>query len=177
MSNWHQVQQKIFSLSKLTEVVQEWQKSGESVVFTNGVFDLLHLGHVNYLARTADLGSKLIIGLNADSSVKQLNKGPARPIKDQDTRAHILASLEFVDAVVIFDQDTPFELVSTLKPNVLVKGGDYDPNETDKTAKTFIVGSDLTRNIGGKVEVIDFVPGHSTTKLEKKIIELNKTAQ
>lgn len=175
MSNWNQTQQKIYSLNKLTVQVEKWQAEGETVVFTNGVFDLLHLGHVNYLARTSDLGSKLIVAINADLSVKQLNKGPARPIKDQETRAHIMASLSFVDAVLIFDQNTPFDIVSALKPNVLVKGGDYNPDETNPNSKSYIVGSDLVRNSGGQVAVIDFVTGHSTTKLEQKIIALNQS--
>ena len=174
MSNLASITDKIVPLDQLVEQVNHWQSNGEKVVFTNGVFDLLHLGHIDYLSKTADCGDKLIIGLNSDESVKRLNKGPARPIKDERTRAHILAALQFVDAVVIFGDDTPFELINKIKPSVLVKGGDYDPNCTDPSDKSYIVGSDIVRNRGGEATVIPFLPGHSTTLLEKKIIEANK---
>lgn len=174
MSNLTLIGNKIKPLNALTTEVKKWQKNGDKVVFTNGVFDLLHLGHIDYLSKTADCGSKLIIGLNSDASVKRLNKGPARPIKDEQTRAFILASLQFVDAVLIFDQDTPFEIIDALQPDVLIKGGDYDPHTSDSASKKYIVGSDIVKQNGGEVKVIAFLPGHSTTTLEQKIISLNK---
>lgn len=169
MQNWKQIQQKIQPLPDWVTYAEACRKQQETLVFTNGVFDLLHLGHIDYLSRAADLGTRLIIGLNSDDSVRRLNKGPARPIKDQQTRAVILASLFFVDGVVIFGEDTPFSVIQALKPDVLVKGGDYDPEEQDPESKRYIVGSKEVRASGGQVKVIDFVPGHSTTRLEQKI--------
>src|ERR1700750_665020 len=112
---------KITGLASLKAMVTNWQNEGKKVVFTNGVFDLLHLGHVTYLAQAAELGDKLVIGLNADSSVKRI-KGEDRPINDQNNRAALLASLFFVDGVVLFEEDTPLDLISALLPDILVKG-------------------------------------------------------
>jgi rfaE bifunctional protein nucleotidyltransferase chain/domain len=165
------IHNKIYSLSDLSQKAQSWKKENLSLVFTNGVFDLLHAGHIDYLAKAADLGNKLIVGVNADSSVKRLNKGPARPIKDQNTRALILASLQFVDAVVIFEEDTPLNCITAVMPHVLVKGGDYDAQCSEPNNKKYIVGSDVVGNNGGSVQVLQFLPGHSTTLLEQKIIE------
>jgi rfaE bifunctional protein nucleotidyltransferase chain/domain len=165
---------KIVSLSELKARVAEWKSLGEKVVFTNGVFDLIHQGHIVYLDEAASQGSKFVIGLNADASVKTLAKGPARPIKDQDSRAIILAAMQFVDAVVIFGDSTPAKLIEEVQPNVLIKGGDYNPDETDSSSKTYIVGRDTVLAIGGSVIVIPFLEGFSTTSIEKKIIELNK---
>lgn len=165
--------QKIMSLTDANEIVYQWKANGEKVVFTNGVFDLLHMGHITYLSDAANLGTKLIIGVNADESVRSLAKGPARPIKDENSRAFILAALEFVDAVVIFNDHTPAKLIDGLVPNVLVKGGDYNPEETDSANKKYIVGRETVLNNGGEVKVIDFLPGHSTTALEQKIIQAN----
>jgi len=155
--------------SDIASVVATWKKTDKTIVFTNGVFDLLHRGHIEYLAQTADFADKLIVALNADSSVKKLNKGDSRPLQDENSRALIIAALDFVAAVVIFNEDTPFELIKTIKPNILVKGGDYDANCTDKSDKKYIVGSDVVKTNGGKVEVIQFVEGYSTTKIEEKI--------
>lgn len=163
----------IYSLPELVEQVGIWKAAGEKIVFTNGVFDLLHLGHISYLSDASDLGTKFIIGLNADASVKTLAKGPARPIKDQESRATILAAMGFVDAVVIFDDSTPSHLIDSLIPNVLVKGGDYNPNEGNPENKKYIVGREVVLENGGQVEVIPFIEGYSTTALEKKIIDLN----
>lgn len=173
MSAYNKLQSKIVNLSQASNLVQAWKETGEKVVFTNGVFDLLHIGHIDYLAKASDLGSKLVIGLNADDSVKRLNKGPARPIKNQETRSVILAALAFVDLVVIFADDTPLHLINTIQPSVLVKGGDYNPNETDENSTKYMVGSKEVRANGGSVEVIQFVPGHSTSRLEEKIIQAN----
>lgn len=166
-------EQKIMGLADAKSAVSQWKTNGEKVVFTNGVFDLLHMGHITYLSDAAQLGTKLIIGVNADESVKSLAKGPARPIKDENSRAFILAALEFVDAVVIFNDHTPSKLIDALVPNVLVKGGDYSPEETDSTNKKYIVGRETVLSNGGEVKVIDFLPGHSTTTLEQKIIQAN----
>lgn len=130
------------------------------MVFTNGCFDLLHLGHLDYLSKARDLGDELIIGLNSTNSVSNL-KGPNRPINDEKTRAYMLASLEFVSGVIVFDEPTPMNLILNLKPDVLVKGGDY-------TFDT-IVGAEDVVKYGGKVEVIPFLEGYSTTNIVTKI--------
>ena len=169
-----QILNKIYSLGKLASLVTEWKSNGEIVVFTNGVFDLIHQGHIAYLDEAAQQGTRFIIGLNADSSVKTLAKGPARPIKDQKSRAVILAAMQFVDAVVIFNESTPLHLIEMLKPNVLVKGGDYNPNESDPNNKQYIVGRETVNANNGAVKVIPFLEGFSTTSLEQKIIDLNK---
>ncbi|MFT7101180.1 MAG: rfaE bifunctional protein nucleotidyltransferase chain/domain [Bacteroidia bacterium] len=153
--------EKIFdSNEKLAKQVMSWQIHNEKVVFTNGCFDILHLGHIDYLAKAADLGDRLIIGVNTDSSVSSI-KGPSRPIIDELTRATKLAALLFVDAVILFGEDTPLTLINAVKPDVLVKGGDY-------TIDT-IVGADAVLARGGTVDVIPFLPGHSTTAIIDKI--------
>ncbi|MGN8069669.1 D-glycero-beta-D-manno-heptose 1-phosphate adenylyltransferase [Mucilaginibacter sp. SG564] len=151
---------KITNISLLKTQVKDWQNKGQKVVFTNGVFDLLHIGHITYLAKAAELGEKLIIGLNADSSVKRI-KGESRPVNDQNSRAAILAALFFVDAIVIFEEDTPLNLISTLLPDILVKGADY--------AVENIVGSKEVLANGGDVKTIDFVQGYSSTSIIEKI--------
>ncbi|MDF1672155.1 MAG: D-glycero-beta-D-manno-heptose 1-phosphate adenylyltransferase [Vicingaceae bacterium] len=156
-------------ISDIDSVVEKWKTQNQSIVFTNGCFDILHRGHIEYLAQTSDFADKLIVAVNADSSVKKLNKGDGRPIQDENSRALIIAALDFVDAVVIFKDDTPYEIINSIKPNVLVKGGDYDANCIDKTDKKYIVGSDVVKSNGGKVEVIQFVEGYSTSKIEEKI--------
>jgi rfaE bifunctional protein nucleotidyltransferase chain/domain len=153
--------EKIFdSNEQLAKQVMSWQIHNEKVVFTNGCFDILHLGHIDYLAKAADLGDRLIIGVNTDSSVSSI-KGPSRPIIDELTRATKLAALLFVDAVILFGEDTPLTLINAVKPDVLVKGGDY-------TIDT-IVGADAVLARGGTVDVIPFLPGHSTTAIIDKI--------
>ena len=153
--------EKIFdSNEKLAKHVMSWQIHNEKVVFTNGCFDILHLGHIDYLAKAADLGDRLIIGVNTDNSVSSI-KGPSRPIIDEVTRATKLAALLFVDAVILFGEDTPLTLIDAVKPDVLVKGGDY-------TIDT-IVGADAVLSRGGKVDIIPFLPGHSTTAIIDKI--------
>jgi rfaE bifunctional protein nucleotidyltransferase chain/domain len=140
----------------------------EKVVFTNGCFDILHLGHVNYLAEAASLGNRLIVGINSDRSVKALNKAPNRPINNELARIQIIAALGFVDLVVIFDDETPLELIRALEPDVLVKGGDYDANELNSSSKKYIVGSDIVRKKGGSVVTINLVEGYSTTAIIEK---------
>lgn len=134
----------------------------KKIVFTNGCFDILHLGHIDYLAKAAAQGDVLIVGLNTDESVHRI-KGGNRPIQDEISRAMILASLRFVDFVVFFGEDTPYELIKTIQPNVLVKGADYKPEE--------IVGYDIVKARKGKVVTIEYLEGYSTTAIEKKIRE------
>lgn len=142
---------------------QEWlakRPANQKVVFTNGCFDVLHLGHISYLAEARSLGDLLVVGLNTDSSVRRL-KGPQRPINSEEARATVLAALQCVDYVILFDEDTPKELIETVQPNVLVKGGDY-------TIDT-IVGATFVMEHGGEVKVIPFVEGYSSTKTIQKM--------
>ena len=155
--------EKIVSLRSGSQTSAIWKEKGETVVFTNGCFDILHVGHVSYLSKAAELGSKLIVGINSDQSVKRLEKGSNRPINTQDSRAILLAALEFIDLVIVFDTDTPLEMIESLNPNVLVKGGDYDAQETDPDSKKYNVGSSIVLKNDGKVSTIDLVDGFSTT--------------
>ena len=139
------------------------------VVFTNGCFDILHQGHVEYLAASADLGDSLVIGVNSDESVRALNKGPERPINSEQSRAIVLAALGFVKAVVVFNDNNPFDLIQAIKPDVLVKGGDYDPTVSDSSDKRYIIGSDIVRSKGGEVATIQLSEGFSTTSIVNRI--------
>lgn len=138
-----------------------WRFQNKKIVFTNGCFDLLHLGHIDYLAKASDLGNILVIGLNTDLSVRKI-KGESRPIQNDASRAMILASLSFVDAVIFFGDNTPYNLIKLVQPDVLVKGADYKPEE--------IVGYDIVKNKGGQIVTIEFLEGYSTTAIEKKIL-------
>jgi len=151
---------KIQDASTISTLVGKWKTQGLKIVFTNGCFDLLHYGHVHYLAEAKALGDKLIVGLNSDQSVQGL-KGIHRPIKEEKSRQFILASLECVDAVMLFEEDTPLRLVQLIRPNIIVKGGDWQAKD--------IVGSDIVLADGGKVKSLPFIEGFSTTKLEQKI--------
>jgi len=151
---------KISDLTSLKSKVTAWKNEGKKVVFTNGVFDLLHIGHITYLSKAAELGDKLIIGLNADSSVKRI-KGDSRPINAQDSRAALLASFFFVDAVVVFEEDTPLNLITALMPDILIKGADYTIDN--------IVGAKEVLANGGEVKTITFVEGYSSTSIIQKI--------
>lgn len=155
------IESKITSLESLQRKLAFWRFREKKIVFTNGCFDLLHLGHIDYLAKAASLGNVLIVGLNSDRSVSAI-KGPLRPLNDENSRLHIMASLFFVDAVVVFDEPTPYELIKAVQPDILVKGGDYKKEE--------IVGYDIVTARGGEVITIDLVPGYSTTNIEKKIL-------
>ena len=146
---------KICELGLLQTLIESWRKDGK-IVFTNGCFDILHIGHVDYLEQAAGKGDRLIVGLNTDNSVKRL-KGPERPVNNEYARARVLAALQFVDAVILFDDDTPANLIEALCPDVLVKGDDY----TDEN----IVGAKFVIANGGKVETIPLVPGVSTTNI------------
>ena len=151
---------KISDLASLKSRINTWKNEGKKVVFTNGVFDLLHIGHITYLSKAAELGDKLIIGLNADSSVKRI-KGDSRPINPQDSRAALLASFFFVDAVVVFEEDTPLNLITALMPDILIKGADYTIDN--------IVGAKEVLANGGEVKTITFVEGYSSTSIIQKI--------
>jgi D-glycero-beta-D-manno-heptose 1-phosphate adenylyltransferase len=148
---------------QISEFCRRLRAQNKKIVFTNGCFDILHLGHVRYLADARKLGDVLFVGLNSDSSVKGL-KGPTRPVQNQADRAEILLSLKMVDAVSVFDEPTPLELIKLVRPDVLVKGGDWQPDK--------IVGRDFVESYGGKVRSLPFVKGHSTTSLVEKIQKL-----
>jgi D-glycero-beta-D-manno-heptose 1-phosphate adenylyltransferase len=159
------LEEKIYTKDSIQVAVARWKLKNKRIVFTNGCFDLMHLGHINYLMQAIDLGDQLIIGLNSDSSTRKL-KGPNRPVNDENSRIRLLASLFFVSGVVMFDEDTPYELIKAVQPDVLVKGGDYKPED--------IVGADIVTASGGEVKVIEFLPGYSSSLIEKKIIDSNK---
>jgi rfaE bifunctional protein nucleotidyltransferase chain/domain len=155
------IQKKIInSDNELNSLLEEWAANKYKVVFTNGCFDLLHRGHVDYLSKARDLGDKLFLGLNTDASVSVL-KGEHRPIQDEQSRLQIMASLDFVDAVMLFNEDTPYELIKKVQPDVLVKGADYKPED--------IVGYDIVTAKGGEVKTLEFLEGYSTSSIEKKI--------
>lgn len=155
------VQAKIYkSAFQSLSLLEVWRKNKEQIVFSNGCFDILHQGHVVYLAKAAELGTKLVVGLNTDASVKRL-KGENRPINGEQERALLLAALEFIDMVIFFEEDTPYELIKTLQPDVLVKGADYNPKD--------IVGYDIVMAKGGKVETILLEEGFSTSGIIEKI--------
>jgi D-beta-D-heptose 7-phosphate kinase/D-beta-D-heptose 1-phosphate adenosyltransferase len=153
---------KIVSRKALVRLLEQHRTDKRSIVFTNGCFDLLHVGHVKYLQAARQLGDLLVLGLNSDDSIRRL-KGDNRPLIEQDERAHILAALHCIDYIVIFDEDTPLELIETLRPDILVKGGDYTPDG--------VVGRDLVESYGGRVELIQFVDGKSTTGIIEKILQ------
>lgn len=153
---------KILDLEILKKQIAGLKLKGETIVFTNGCFDIIHSGHIHTLSEAKALGTKLIVGINSDASVKRL-KGEKRPILSEDERALIVAALSFVDFVILFEEDTPYNLIKNLTPNILVKGGDYTIDE--------IVGADIVLQHGGKVEMIPFLTGFSTTNTIEKIIK------
>ncbi len=163
------IKSKIDSKTILLEKIATWKLNNKRIVFTNGVFDIIHRGHIEYLAEAASCGDKFVVAINADESVRRLGKGNSRPLQDENSRALIIAALTFVDAVLIFNEETPFNLISEFIPDVLIKGGDYDANCNDTTNKKYIVGSDVVKINNGKVMVIPFIEGYSTTKIEEKI--------
>ena len=158
--HFNEIHKKIKTFDEIEISVERWKSQNLSIVFTNGCFDLLHYGHLHYLAAARDLGDRLVVGLNSADSVKRL-KGAHRPLNDELTRQHLLAALAFVDAVVVFEEDTPFELIKRIKPHILVKGGDYALHQ--------IVGADIVLENGGQVLSLPFIEGYSTTQLEQKI--------
>ncbi|MDP1803499.1 MAG: D-glycero-beta-D-manno-heptose 1-phosphate adenylyltransferase [Bacteroidota bacterium] len=162
MSFHQQLKNKIVSKETALQTINLVKQKGKKIVFTNGCFDILHPGHVDYLCQARDLGDFLILGLNTDNSVKRLNKAPNRPINKEQERAMVLAALGCIDAIVLFDEETPYDLINYLQPNVLVKGNDYKAEE--------IVGYDIVTANGGTVITIPFLEGFSTTNLIKRII-------
>jgi len=154
------INKKILDRKTLSAQLAIWEFKQKKVVFTNGCFDILHLGHIDYLSKAKDLGDILIIGLNTDLSVQRL-KGKNRPVVNEHARARLLASLLFVDAVVLFDEDTPYELIKTVQPNILVKGSDYKEED--------IVGYDIVKSNAGSIKTIDFLEGYSTTSIIEKL--------
>ena len=160
MNPTERITSKICSWDNAETITRQWSKDGKRIVFSNGCFDLVHKGHVDYLARAATFGDKLVIGLNSDVSVQQL-KGKQRPLVDEKNRAFVMAALEFVDMVVLFEEDTPYELIKLLQPDVLVKGKDYKPEN--------IAGFDIVTAKGGEVKTVELVDGFSTTALIEKI--------
>ena len=169
MSQLQDLRNKIVSLEAATSIAREWKDNGEKIVFTNGCFDILHQGHVVYLAKSRDLGDKLIVGLNSDESVRRQGKGEDRPINSENARSLTLAALSSVDLIVVFDNDTPIDLITSLSPNVLAKGADYDPDVTDETDPAYIVGSNEIRMAGGAVAAIELEPGFSTTSIIERL--------
>jgi len=161
MNHLEFLENKIWHMNKeFDRQLAVWRFHENKIVFTNGCFDILHLGHIDYLAQAASEGTLLIVGLNSDDSVRRI-KGESRPITDERSRAMALAALGFVGAVVIFDQDTPAKLIKQVQPDVLVKGKDYEASE--------IVGADTVRKKGGKIVTIDLVEGYSTSSIIEKI--------
>ncbi|MBX2982440.1 MAG: D-glycero-beta-D-manno-heptose 1-phosphate adenylyltransferase [Flavobacteriales bacterium] len=156
-----QTNSRIMDLVNVQRMAHVWRLKSDRIVFTNGVFDILHRGHATYLEQAAAHGHRLVIGLNSDASVKRLGKGMDRPLNRQDDRAQVLTALRCVDAVVIFDQDTPLELIQAIHPDVLVKGGDWT---VDK-----IVGGEYVKKYGGEVHSLPLVEGLSTTSLVDRI--------
>ncbi|MEM6629284.1 MAG: D-glycero-beta-D-manno-heptose 1-phosphate adenylyltransferase [Bacteroidota bacterium] len=156
----YSTEEKVLSLPSLIKKITSWRVNGAILVFTNGCFDILHSGHISYLESARKLGDKLIIGVNSDASVARL-KGPSRPIQSEGSRARILAALECVEAVVLFEEDTPLDLIRAILPDILVKGGDYAIEE--------IVGHEVVIENGGEVRSLQFIEGASTTDIIQKI--------
>lgn len=155
------IEPRLLDTVSAVRMVNVWRLKGDRIVFTNGVFDILHRGHVEYLQQAAALGDRLVVGLNTDASVKRLGKGDDRPLNDEISRAMVLAALRCVDAVVLFQEDTPLELITALRPDVLVKGGDWTPER--------MVGADVVKASGGEVHALKLVDGFSTTNLVERI--------
>ena len=160
MDKLNVIQSKIVDINNIEPLLTYWNLKSQKIVFTNGCFDILHRGHVEYLAQAANHGDVLVIGLNTDSSVKRL-KGDTRPVQDEYARAMLMASLHFVNAVILFDEDTPYELIKKVQPDVLVKGSDYKVED--------IVGYDIVKAKGGEIVTIDFIEGYSTSSIIEKL--------
>jgi rfaE bifunctional protein nucleotidyltransferase chain/domain len=162
MTTLQKIQAKIFLANDLSMQLSTWKKAQKKIVFTNGCFDIFHLGHLDYLSKAADLGDKLIIGLNSDQSVSEI-KGSHRPIINETSRIALIGSLFFVDAVILFHEATPLTLIEWVNPDVLVKGSDYLPQN--------IVGYESVTKNGGVIKTIDLIPGYSTSLIENKILQ------
>lgn len=163
MRTLENIQNKIISKENLSEVIQLLNSQNKKIVFSNGCFDLVHLGHVEYLAKAADLADVFILGLNTDASVKRL-KGDSRPLQDEHARAILMSGFSFIDYVVLFDEDTPLELIECVQPDVLVKGNDYKAED--------VVGFDVVTKKGGTVQTIELTEGYSTSIIVDKIKNL-----
>ncbi len=162
MENLEIIKAKIFNKESLKRELAIWRFKNKKIVFTNGCFDILHLGHIDYLSKAKDFGDVLVIGLNTDNSVSRI-KDEHRPVTDENARAMILASLHFVDAIVLFDEDTPYNLIKQVQPDILVKGSDYKTGD--------IVGADIVKAKGGEIITIEFLDGYSTTSIINKLKE------
>ena len=163
MNHTVNIRAKIVTREDLLSRLEGFRKDGRTVGFTNGCFDIIHMGHIDYLNKASALADLLVVGLNSDASVKKI-KGPDRPLQVQDSRALVLASMVFIDFVVIFSEETPYNLISLIRPDVLVKGGDYQKDE--------IVGRDVVEKAGGRVVTIPFISGHSSSSLISKLDEI-----
>lgn len=161
MGYHNKLKEKIVDKKQLETLLSYWRFSDKKIVFTNGCFDILHRGHVDYLSRARDLGNILILGLNTDDSVRRLGKSPERPVNNESARAIVLAALECIDAIILFDEDTPYNLIQQIQPDVLVKGGDYKPEE--------ITGYDIVKAKGGQITTIPLTEGFSTTSIINKL--------
>ena len=161
MKHLEVIKGRIFTINTLKVWLSQQHLLSKSIVFTNGCFDILHQGHVDYLSKAADMGDLFVVGVNSDDSVKRLEKGAARPIQQEQSRAMLIAALHFVSAVIIFDEDTPLSLIEMVQPNVLVKGADWQLKD--------IVGYDFVTSRGGQVKTIEYLPGFSTSAIESKI--------
>ena len=153
----------VLSRTELVKIRPQMKKAGKRVVFTNGCFDIIHRGHVDYLTKAKALGDVLVVGVNTDGSVRRLKKGPGRPVVEEDDRAAVMAALAAVDYVCLFDEDTPYELIKSLVPDILVKGADWSVHD--------VVGKDIVESAGGSVKTIEFLPNRSTSKIIQKIAE------
>ncbi|MFN5217282.1 MAG: D-glycero-beta-D-manno-heptose 1-phosphate adenylyltransferase [Sphingomonadales bacterium] len=157
---------KIWNREDAGQMAATQKAAGKRIVFTNGCFDILHAGHVTYLQEAAALGDFLVVGINSDDSVKRLEKSPARPLQNEFSRTTVMAALQCVGAVIVFDEDTPLDLILAVKPDVLVKGADYKIED--------IVGAKEVLAAGGEVKTLEFLPGFSTSNIEKKILDANR---
>jgi D-beta-D-heptose 7-phosphate kinase/D-beta-D-heptose 1-phosphate adenosyltransferase len=154
---------KLINIEEASEIAKDLKERGKKIAFTNGCFDILHVGHIQLLERAKSFGDVLIVGLNSDDSIRRI-KGEERPINPEEDRARVLKSLEVVDYVIIFNEDTPLETIKKLKPDILVKGGDWTPDN--------IVGRNIVESYGGKVKVVDLLENKSTTQILNKILSL-----
>jgi rfaE bifunctional protein nucleotidyltransferase chain/domain len=161
MNQLELIEKKIHTIKSIQPLLSIWRFKEQKIVFSNGCFDIIHKGHIEYLAKASDLGQIMIIGLNTDNSVRKL-KGESRPLQDESSRLTMLAALHFVDAVILFDEPTPYELIKAVQPDFLVKGKDYKAED--------VVGYDIVKNKDGEVVTIELTPGYSTTTIIEKII-------
>lgn len=161
MKNQEIIEQKFYTADSIQPLLHIWRFKGDRIVFSNGCFDVLHKGHIEYLSQAADLGERLVIGLNSDESVRKI-KGKNRPLQDEQARQTLLGALCFVDAIVLFDEETPYELIKKIQPDFLVKGKDYKAED--------VVGYDIVKQRGGEVITIALTPGYSTTSIIERAV-------